>query len=153
MAKDGQRVTEKYMNDNISMMELAMLTRSNGGGGLYEVEEFENNDAWGVQHGTVMANFASHVLFGTELLAPGSDGIPGVRLANVSQLSAWTGKTVRFAELGAGSLPLKACIEAGLAGGAEYFLIEQDDSYGRDPFDCLRDSRDHLIELGYGDWF
>ena len=96
MAKDGKRVTEKYMNDNISMMELAMLTRSNGGGGLYEVEEFENNDAWGVQHGTVMANFASHVLFGTELLAPGSDGIMGVRLANASQLSAWTGKTVSY---------------------------------------------------------
>ena len=96
MAKDGQRVTEKYMNDNISMMELAMLTRSNGGGGLYEVEEFSNNDAWGVQHGTVMANFASHVLFGTDLLAPGADGIMGVRLANCSQLSAWTGKTVSY---------------------------------------------------------
>lgn len=94
MAKDGKRVDEKYMNDNISMMELAMLTRSNSGGGLYEIEEFENNDAWGVQHGTVMANFASHVLFGTDLLAPGSDGILGVRLANASQLSAWTGRTV-----------------------------------------------------------
>ena len=68
-------------------------------------------------------------------------------------VSAFFDKPVRFAELGAGSLPLKACIEAGLEGGAEYFLIEQDDSYGRDPFDCLRDSRAHLIELGYGDWF
>ncbi len=60
---------------------------------------------------------------------------------------------VQFAELGKGNLPLKACIEAGLEGGAEYFLIEQDQCYGRDPFDCLKDSRDHLIELGYGDWF
>ena len=68
-------------------------------------------------------------------------------------VSAFFDKPVRFAELGAGSLPLKACIEAGLAGGAEYFLIEQDDSYGRDPFDCLKDSRDHLISLGYADWF
>ena len=67
--------------------------------------------------------------------------------------NAFFAQPVRFAELGAGSLPLKACIEAGLAGGAEYFLIEQDDSYGRDPFDCLKDSRDHLIELGYADWF
>ena len=67
--------------------------------------------------------------------------------------NAFFAQPVRFAELGAGSLPLKACIEAGLEGGAEYFLIEQDDSYGRDPFDCLKDSRDHLIELGYGDWF
>ena len=67
-------------------------------------------------------------------------------------VDAFFSKPVQFAELGKGNLPLKACIEAGLAGGAEYFLIEQDDSYGRDPFDCLRDSRDHLIELGYGDW-
>ena len=67
--------------------------------------------------------------------------------------SAFFAEPVQFAELGKGNLPLKACIEAGLAGGAEYFLIEQDDSYGRDPFDCLKDSRDHLIELGYGDWF
>lgn len=66
---------------------------------------------------------------------------------------AFFSEPVQFAELGKGNLPLKECIEAGLAGGAEYFLIEQDDSYGRDPFDCLRDSRDHLIELGYGDWF
>ena len=58
-----------------------------------------------------------------------------------------------IAELGQGNLPLKDCIEAGLEGGAEYFLIEQDDSYGRDPFDCLKDSRDHLISLGYADWF
>ena len=68
-------------------------------------------------------------------------------------VDAFFSKPVQFAELGKGNLPLKACIAAGLAGGAEYFLIEQDDSYGRDPFDCLRDSRDHLIELGYGDWF
>ena len=68
-------------------------------------------------------------------------------------VSAFFAEPVQFAELGKGNLPLKACIEAGLAGGAEYFLIEQDDSYGRDPFDCLKDSRDHLIQLGYADWF
>lgn len=68
-------------------------------------------------------------------------------------VDAFFSKPVQFAELGQGNLPLKACIEAGLAGGAEYFLIEQDDSYGRDPFDCLKDSRDHLISLGYADWF
>ncbi len=67
--------------------------------------------------------------------------------------TAFFSEPVQFAELGQGNLPLKACIEAGLESGAEYFLIEQDDSYGRDPFDCLRDSRDHLISLGYADWF
>ncbi len=94
MAKDGQRVDENYMNEHFTMMELARLTSSNAGGSLYEVETFENNDAWGIQHGTVMENFALHVLTGSPLLAPGADGIMGVRLANASQLSAWTGKTV-----------------------------------------------------------
>ena len=94
MAKDGKRVDEDYMNQNVTMMELVKLTRSNGSGGLYEVETFENTDGWGVQHGTVMENFALHVLTGSPLLAPGEDGIMGVRLANASQLSAWTGKTV-----------------------------------------------------------
>lgn len=60
---------------------------------------------------------------------------------------------VQFAEVGEGSLPIKECIEAGLAGGSEYFLIEQDDTYGRDPFDSLKISRDNLIALGYEDWF
>ena len=41
----------------------------------------------------------------------------------------------------------------GLAGGAEYFLVEQDDCYGRDPFESLKISRDNLVKLGFGDWF
>lgn len=60
---------------------------------------------------------------------------------------------VEFAEVGEGNLPIRECIEAGLAGGSEYFLIEQDDTYGRDPFDSLKISRDNLISLGYKDWF
>lgn len=60
---------------------------------------------------------------------------------------------VEFAEIGEGSLPVKECIEAGLAGGSEYFLVEQDDTYGRDPFESLKISRDNLIAMGYRDWF
>ena len=60
---------------------------------------------------------------------------------------------VEFAEVGEGTLPVKECIQAVLEGGSEYFLIEQDDTYGRDPFDSLRISRDNLIAMGYGDWF
>lgn len=72
-----------------------MLTRSNAsGGGLYTTEEFENTDGWGMQHLTVMENFASHILNGTPLLAPGSDGINGVNLANAAQLSSWLQKEV-----------------------------------------------------------
>lgn len=60
---------------------------------------------------------------------------------------------VEFAEVGEGTLDTPACIEAGLRGGSEYFLVEQDDCYGRDPFDSLRISRDNLIRMGYADWF
>ena len=60
---------------------------------------------------------------------------------------------VQFAEVGEGTLDMPACINAGLNGGAEYFLVEQDASYGRDPFDCLKTSHDNLVKMGYGDWF
>ncbi len=67
-------------------------------------------------------------------------------------LEAFT-NIVEFAEVGEGSLPIQECIEAGLEGGSEYFLIEQDATYGRDPFESLKISRDNLIRLGYGEWF
>lgn len=57
-----------------------------------EVIEFES--AWGEQHAGVLANFAANILDGTPLLAPGSDGIQGVRLANAIHLSSWTGTEV-----------------------------------------------------------
>ena len=60
---------------------------------------------------------------------------------------------VQFAEVGEGSLNIPGCIEAGLAGGSEYFLVEQDLTYGRDPFESLKISRDNLVKMGYGDWF
>ncbi len=60
---------------------------------------------------------------------------------------------IQFAEVGEGSLDIPACIEAGLAGGSEYFLVEQDMTYGRDPFESLKISHDNLVKMGYGDWF
>ncbi|MCP8970515.1 sugar phosphate isomerase/epimerase family protein [Ectobacillus ponti] len=61
--------------------------------------------------------------------------------------------TIEFAEIGEGNLDMKAIIEAGLASGAQYFLVEQDAVYGRDPFDCLRTSAENLRKLGYAEWF
>lgn len=56
---------------------------------------------------------------------------------------------IEFAELGQGSMDFKPIIEACLESDVRYLLVEQDMTYGRDPFDCLAESRDHLIELGY----
>jgi sugar phosphate isomerase/epimerase len=58
---------------------------------------------------------------------------------------------VQFAEVGEGNLDFKAIIDQSLTSGAKYLLIEQDNQYGRDPFDCLATSRDNLIALGFGD--
>ena len=63
-------------------------------GELYTQETIEFDSAWGAQHSGVLENFAANILDGTPLLAPGSDGITGVRLANAIHLSAWTGREV-----------------------------------------------------------
>lgn len=60
---------------------------------------------------------------------------------------------IEFAELGQGTLDLPAIIEQSIASGARYLLVEQDDQYGRDPFECLAESRDYLKEIGYAELF
>lgn len=61
---------------------------------FYEEEKLEFESVWGEQHTGVLENFALHVLEGAPLLAPGTDGIAGVRLANAIHLSAWKGEEV-----------------------------------------------------------
>lgn len=56
---------------------------------------------------------------------------------------------IQFAEIGEGNLDMKSIIEASLKAGAIYLPIEQDQTYGRDPFDCVRTSVKNLKELGY----
>jgi len=79
------------------------------------------------------------------------------RMVPITMESLKDGKSlysaIQFAEVGEGSLDIKECIEAGLACGSEYFLIEQDSTYDRDSFDSLKISRDNLVKMGYGDWF
>jgi sugar phosphate isomerase/epimerase len=67
-------------------------------------------------------------------------------------MAAFVG-VVQFAEVGEGNLDWPSIIEQSLASGAEYLLVEQDDTYGRDPFESLRISRDNLVALGYGSLF
>lgn len=60
---------------------------------------------------------------------------------------------IEFAELGTGTMPLKEIIEESLKSGVRYLLVEQDDTYGVDPFESLKISYDHLVELGYTELF
>ncbi|HET8795730.1 MAG TPA: TIM barrel protein [Arthrobacter sp.] len=55
----------------------------------------------------------------------------------------------QFAEVGQGSMNWPELLPAAEKAGAEYFLIEQDDTYGRDPYDCIRESREYLGSIGY----
>ena len=48
----------------------------------------------GPQHVGILNNFASAVLHGAQLLAPGEEGIRGLTISNAIHLSAWTGETV-----------------------------------------------------------
>lgn len=60
---------------------------------------------------------------------------------------------VQFAEVGEGNLDMKKIIDTGLEAGAKYLLIEQDKTYGIDPFQCLAISANNLKKLGYANLF
>ncbi len=64
-------------------------------------------------------------------------------------MQAFTGTTIQFAEVGSGNMNWPAILPEAEAAGAAYVLVEQDDLYGRDPFDCLADSRAYLRSIGY----
>lgn len=76
-----------------------------------------------------------------------------LQTGNIAGFMQGFSNVVEFAELGEGNLDFNEIIEAGVKSGAAYILIEQDDTYGRDPFDSLAISRDHLIKIGYESWF
>ena len=61
---------------------------------LMTTETKDYGSVWGAQHAEVLRNFAAAVNGEEELLAPGADGIHGVRLANAIHLSAWQGAEV-----------------------------------------------------------
>ena len=60
---------------------------------------------------------------------------------------------VQFAEIGEGSLDMKAIIDLAGETGVEHIFIEQDDTYGRDPFESLTISANNLRNLGFEDRF
>jgi len=53
-----------------------------------------------------------------------------------------------FAEIGEGNLNWPAIIAACEEGGVEHALVEQDRTYGRDPFECLAISYRNMKEMG-----
>jgi len=90
-----RREAEQVLSKDMTMDDVMKLFMGQLDADKYystEVKEYES--VWGLQHATVLENFAANVLDGTPLIAPGPDGINGVRLANAMHLSAWTGEEV-----------------------------------------------------------
>jgi len=86
---------ERALSDGMTSEQVGRMFR----GGfdpttLYTQETIEFESVWGDQHAGLLENFATAILGGEELLAPGADGIAGVRLANAIHLSSWTGREV-----------------------------------------------------------
>lgn len=81
------------------------------------------------------------------------EALEALNAGDVKTFMTMFSNIIEFGELGSGSLDLKAIIEASLNAGVRYLLVEQDDQYGRDPFDCLVDSKQHLLDLGYSHLF
>ena len=86
---------EQELSKDMSMEEVSQLFRGQlDSSKLLSTETKEYSSAFGQQHSTVLKNFADAVLTGADLVAPGADGIHGVRLANAIHLSSWQGREV-----------------------------------------------------------
>ncbi|PKM62699.1 MAG: sugar phosphate isomerase/epimerase [Firmicutes bacterium HGW-Firmicutes-21] len=54
----------------------------------------------------------------------------------------------QITSVGAGNMNFEAIISACEEAGSEYLLVEQDECFGRDPFECLKSSYEYLRSLG-----
>ena len=87
-------ISEVEMNQTMTMQEVSSLVAGGDPSKVYTEEVLEFESVWGGQHMSVLENFAANILDGTPLIAPGTDGIHGVRLANAIHLSSWLGKKI-----------------------------------------------------------
>ena len=94
LKKDERDISAEMSMDDVRRMFMGQFDPRS----LYETEVIEFDVPWGDQHAGVLRNFAANILDGTPLIAPGADGIHGVRLANAIHLSSWTGREVSIAD-------------------------------------------------------
>src|SRR3954453_759458 len=91
------RAPERELSAGMDMTDVMKLfTGELNTDDYYSTEIIEFDSPWGQQHAGVLQNFAANIQDGTPLIAPGSDGINGVRLANAIHLSSWLGKEVEL---------------------------------------------------------
>jgi UDP-N-acetyl-2-amino-2-deoxyglucuronate dehydrogenase len=103
IVEDSKKITikrlhkpESEMSASMSMQDVMNIFMGGDVSDIYTEEVLEFESVWGAQHTAVLGNFAANIIDGTPLIAPGSDGIQGVALANAIHLSSWLGKEVEL---------------------------------------------------------
>jgi hypothetical protein len=90
LTKPEQEISDSMDPDAVRRLFTGQLDQ-----GEYVHTDTQSYDSvWGAQHAEVLRNFAAAVRGEEDLLAPGSEGIHGVRLANAIHLSSWLGQEV-----------------------------------------------------------
>ena len=84
---------------------------------------------------------------------PSDDAFAALAAGDQETWSQHWNQLAQFAEVGHGNLDFPAIIEQAVASGAQHLIIEQDEQYGRDIYDCLADSRANLSQMGYESMF
>lgn len=69
-------------------------------------------------------------------------------LLHLKDMTITGDRQMRFAEIGMGNLNWKRILKAAAKGGVEWYIVEQDECYERDPFDSLAISYRNLREMG-----
>lgn len=69
-------------------------------------------------------------------------------LLHLKDMAAGPDGAARFAEVGEGNLNWPAILAAAKQAHVQWYCVEQDDCYDRDPFDCLKTSLDNLHAMG-----
>lgn len=88
---------EAELSENMDMQDVMRLFMGQVNMEDYvKVTEEEFVTPQGLQHISVLNNFADHIVNGEPLLANGEEGINGVTLANAMHLSSWLDKEVDY---------------------------------------------------------
>lgn len=70
-------------------------------------------------------------------------------LLHLKDMAIAPDRTQLFAPVGEGNLNWPAILKAAEEGGVEHLLVEQDNCYDEDPFECLATSYRNLAAMGY----
>jgi sugar phosphate isomerase/epimerase len=70
-------------------------------------------------------------------------------LLHLKDFTMAPGREQRFAEIGEGNMNWASILKAAQEGGVEWYLVEQDRCYDRDPFESLAISYRNLVAMGF----